>query len=85
MRLRHACEGLLDYICRRLGICFSKTFSLFPKRIHQRLHEFGLNSNYFLEILGLTQLLYKFMSRGDILLGIAFEFFPKFCPPGRGG
>ena len=54
---------------------------MFPKRIHLRLHEFGLNSNDVLEILGLAQFECKFVRSGNVFLGIAFQFFPKSVPP----
>ena len=72
--------GLLTRLLLSL-VCVGKAFCLLPKRIDQRLREFDLNPNHFLEILGVAQLLYKFMSRGDILLSIAFDFSPSSVPP----
>lgn len=37
------------------------------------------------ECFSLAQLLYKVVSRGDILLGVTLEFFAKLCSTRRGG
>ena len=66
---------------RRLDKRLAQVPSLLAKSFDLRAHEFHLNSQYILDILGVAQLTNKFLGGGNVLLCARFYFSPNSVPP----